>query len=551
MSDPTRSRILAHPLSRRSLLKQTAAAGAAATLVVPASARFAPSVAAQETGPSFTTNFYQTIPNPWMMSGQAVWTALVFDTLVAWDENYSGIVPSLAESWTASDDGLVYTFKLRQGVTWHDGQPFTSADIVWSYTTFLQPAVATASASWILPNLKSIKGAEAYTTGAAPDLPGVKAVDDLTVEITLEQPSPLFLNQMAMCWILPKHALADVPLDDKFFDAPYFSEQLIGTGPFKFKEWERDQFITVVRHDGYYRGKPLLDSIVARKVDQGSVAILSQQNGELDAIFLTSPDDIETVKKDTNLDVFPGPGMVLQSLGVGNKPEILKDKRVRQAFIYAIDRKTILDTLYKGTAEIVNTPFVVDWVPMDGVNSYDYDPDKAKSLLADAGFDTGTAVDLWAYYTDQFTGQLMAAFQQYLGDVGVKTNVLQTDWENMQADATVGNFGLLYQGSSRGPDPDAVYIYFHSKSEYNKIYSDPDVDKLLDDGRNTLDQEKRAQIYNQLAVKLNDLNFWLSLWTPLRHWAVVKSVSGAHGKLGTPGLHIPFYTQAETWGKAG
>src|SRR5215211_7446316 len=468
MSDPTRSRILTHPLSRRSLLKQTAAAGAAASLVLPAGARLAPSAAAQVTGPSFSAMIYQATPNPWQMAGTAVWTALVFDTLIAWDENYSGIIPSLAESWSASEDGLVYTFKLRQGVTWHDGQPFTSADIVWSYTTFLHPAVATASASWILPNLHNIKGADAYTTGAAPELPGVKAPNESTVEITLEQASPLFLNQIAMCWILPKHAIESVPLDDKFFDAPYFSEQLTGTGPFKFKEWERDQFITIVRHDGYYRGTPKLESIVARKVDQGSVAILSQQNGELDAIFLTSPDDIETVKKDANLDVFPGPGMVLQSLGVGHNPPILDDKRVRQALLYALDRQTILDTLYKGTAEIVNTPFVVDWVPMDGVNPYAYDPDKAKSLLAEAGWDTGVSVDLWAYYTDQFTGQLLAAFQQYFGDVGVKTNVLQSEWENMQADATVGKFGLLYQGSSRGPDPDAVYIYFHSKSEYNK-----------------------------------------------------------------------------------
>jgi peptide/nickel transport system substrate-binding protein len=378
----------------------------------------------------------------------------------------------------------------------------------------------------------------------------VTAPDESTVEITLEHSSPLFLNQMAMCWILPKHALEDVPLDDKFFEAPYFSEQLIGTGPFKFKEWERDQFITVVRHDGYYRGKPLLESIVARDVELGSVAILYQQNGDIDAIDVRSPDEIETVKKDANLDVFPGPGMVLQSLGVGNKPELLKDKRVRQALLYALDRQTIVDTLYKGTAQIVNTPFVVDWVPMDGVNPYTYDPDKAKSLLAEADWDTGLSVDLWAYYTDQFTGQLLAAFQQYFGDVGVKTNVLQTEWENMQADAEIGNFGLLYQGSSRGPDPDAVYIYFHSKSEYNKIYRDAEIDQLLDEGRNTLDPAQRATIYNQLAVQLNDRSFWLSLWTPLRHWSVVKSVSGVHGKLGTPGLHIPFYTGAETWTKA-
>lgn len=549
MSDPTRSRILAHPLSRRSLLKQTAAVGAAG-LVLPASGLTASPAAAQQTGKTFTAMIYQDIPNPWMESGTGVWTSLVFETLVAWDENYSKIVPSLAESWTASQDGTSYTFKLRKGVTWHDGQPFTAADVVWSYQTLLHPKVSAASGSWLIPNLKLIKGADAYASGKSTDLPVVSAPDDSTVAITLEHPSPLFLNQMAMPWILPKHLLEKVPLDEKFFDDPYFSQKLVGLGPFMFKEWQRDQYQTVVKYAGYYRGAPKLDAIVSRKVAQGSIAILSQQNGEIDAIDVRSPDDIATVKKDANLDVFPGPGMVVQSLGVGNKPALLKDKRVRQALLYALDRKTIVATLYKGTAEIVNTPFVVDWVPTTDVNPYNYDPAKAKSLLQEAGWDSGTAIDLWAYYTDQFTGQLLAAFQQYFGDVGVKTNVKQTDWTNLQADATVGNFGLLYQGSSRGPDPDAVYIYFSSKSEYNKIYSDADVDKLLDQGRNTLDQAQRAKIYSDLAVKLNDLNFWLMLWTPLRHWAVVKSVSGVHGKLGTPGLHIPFYTQAETWSKA-
>jgi peptide/nickel transport system substrate-binding protein len=548
MSDPTRSRFLAQPLSRRSLLKQAAVAGGTAGLVLPAVGLTARSAAAQGTGATLTATFYQDVPNPWKMSGNGNWTSLVFETLVAWDENYSNLVPALAESWETSADGTVYTFKLRQGVKWHDGQPFTSADVVWSYTTLLNPTVSTASGSWLVPNLKLIKGADAYSSGTAPDLPGLKAPDDLTVEVTLEQASPLFLKQIAMPWILPKHLLENVPIDT-FFDDPYFSEKLVGLGPFKFQQWERDQFLTIVRNDDYYRGKPQLDSIVAKKVTQPSVAILSQQKGELDAIDVRAPDDIEAVKKDANLDVFPGPGMVLQSLGTGNKPEQLKDKRVRQAILYAIDRETIVSSLYKGTAQIVNTPFVVDWVPTDEVNPFAYDPDKAKSLLAEAGWDSGTTLDLWAYYTDQFTGQLLAAFQQYLGDVGVKTAVQQTDYANIEADYNAGNFGLLYQGSSRGPDPDNVYIYFHSKSEYNLIYRDAKVDALLDQGRTTLDQAARAKIYTDLEVQLSDLSWWLMLWAPLRHWAVTKTVSGAHGKLGTPGLHIPFYTQAETWSK--
>jgi peptide/nickel transport system substrate-binding protein len=540
MFDSKRSSFLTNPLPRRTLFKATAAVGAAGFVSLDA-AQAAP--AAQETGSTFTGSFYQSIPNPWQMSGQGIWTSLVFERLVSWDENYANVVPALAESWTTSDDGLIYTFVLRSGVTWHDGAPFTAADIVWSYQTLLHPAI---TGSWTLPNLNQIKGAVAYKAGESEELPSVVAVDDLTVEITLEAASPLFIQQLAMLFILPKHLLEAIPVET-LFDDPFFSEQLVGLGPYKFQEWERDQFLTITRHDGYYRGQPQIENIVARFYDQPSVALLAQQNNEVDAVYMLSPDDIATAQADTNLDVFPGPPMVCQSLGTGNKPEILADVRVRQALTYAIDRKTIVDSLYGGSATILNIPFLAEWVPMDGLNPYEYDPDKAKALLAEAGWDASVTLDVWAYYLDAFTGRLLAAFQQYLGDVGIKTAVQQTDFANTEADYNAGNFGLLYQGSTLGPDPDATYIYFHSKSEYNTLYSDPKVDELYDAGRVELDPTARAQIYTDLAASLNELNFWIPLWTPLRYWAVTKNVGGVNGKMGTPGLHIPFNGQAETW----
>lgn len=543
MFDQTRSRILTSPVSRRTMLKSTAAAGAAGFVTLETGPQGA---FAQDANSTLTGSFYQPIPNPWQMSGMGIWTSLVFERLVSWDENYANIVPALAESWTTSEDGMVFTFNLRPGVTWHDGTPFTAADIVWSYQTLSHPAI---TGSWILPNLTQIKGTAAYKAGESEELPSVVAIDDLTVEITLEAPSPLFIQQIAMPFILPKHLLESVPVET-LFDDPYFSEQLVGLGPYKFEEWEREQFQTITRHDDYYRGQPMIENIVARKYDQPSVALLAQQNNEVDAVLLLSPDDIATAKEDENLDVFPGPAMLCQSLGTGNKPEILHDKRVRQAILYAIDRKTIIESLYQGTATAINTPFLAEWVPMDGVNPYDYDPEKAKALLAEAGWDPDVTLDVWAYYLDQFTGRLLAAFQQYLGDVGIKTAVQQTDFANIEADYNAGNFGLLYQGSSLGPDPDNVYIYFHSKSEYNKLYSDPKVDELLDAGRVALDPDERAQIYAELAVLLNDLSFWPVLWAPLRHWAVTKNVTGVNGNMGVPGLHIPFTTHAETWTKA-
>ena len=393
-----------------------------------------------------------------------------------------------------------------------------------------------------------IKGAAAYNDGSSTTPPAVKAVDDSTVEITLEAASPLFLQQAAMPFILPSHLLESIPVD-KLFDDPYFTDKLVGTGPYKFVEWERDQYETLTRFDDYYRGQPQIENIVTRLFAQPSVALLAQQNNEVDAVLMLSPDDIATAQGDANLDVFPGPAMLVQSLATGKKPELITDERVRQAILYAIDRDTIVSQLYKGAANVENTPFLADWVPMTDVNPYPYDPEKAKSLLADAGWDANETLDIWAYYTDQFTGQLLAAFQQYLGEVGIKAEVLQTDFANIEADYNAGNFGLLFSGSSVGPDPDAMYIYFHSKSAYNTLYSDPKVDELLDAGRVTLDETERAKIYSELAVRLNELSWWMVLWTPLRQWAVTKDIGGVHGMMGTPGLHIPFYTHAETWTK--
>ncbi len=546
MADSAHSRTPALQLSRRTMFKSAAATGvaAAAMRATGPTATFAVQTD-PEAGATLTGSFYQSIPNPWQMSGTGIWTSLVFERLVSWDENYANIIPALAESWETSEDGTVYTFHLRSDVTWHDGEPFTAADIVWSYTTLLNAAI---TGTWVQANLMQIKGAAAYNDGSSTDAPAVVAVDDQTVEITLEAASPLFIQQVAMPFILPSHLLESIPVET-LFDDPYFTEQLVGLGPYKFVEWEREQFETLTRHDGYYRGQPQIENIVTRYFAQPSVALLAQQNNEVDAVLMLSPDDIETARSDTNLDVFPGPAMLIQSLATGKKPELLTDERVRQAMLHAIDRETIVSQLYKGAANIENSPFLAEWVPMDGLNPYPYDPERAKALLTDAGWDSSVTLDVWAYYTDQFTGQLLAAFQQYLGDVGVKAEVLQTDFANIEADYNAGNFGLLYSGSSVGPDPDAMYIYFHSESAYNTLYSDPRVDELLDAGRTSLDEAERAQIYTELAVRLNELSWWMVLWTPLRHWAVTKNIGGVNGKMGTPGLHIPFYTHAETWTK--
>jgi peptide/nickel transport system substrate-binding protein len=404
---------------------------------------------------------------------------------------------------------------------------------------------------WLPDSLLLIKGAGSYKRGETTDLPAVTAPDDYTVELVLEAPSPLVLINLSNVWILPQHLLQNMVIADMSQD-PYFADQLVGLGPFKFQEHEVEQFITVIRNDDYYRGNPLLDSIISRRFDQDSVAILSQEAGEVDIIGLRSPDDVEHVQGNPNVVAFPGPSVNGQSFFVGRNPEILNDQRVRQALLYAIDREAIVQSLFKGTANIINIPFDVPWVPIDGINQYGYNPDQAKSLLAEAGWDAGQELRIITDYTDPFVGKVLAAVQQYLGDVGVAATIQQADAASIQADLEEANYGLNYNGHAVGPDPESMRIYFHSQSGIPWIVgmrTDAEVDRLFDEGAVLVDQDARATAYEQLAMRLNDLAWWLPMWVPLRYWSVVTSVEGVEGNLGALGYHRAFYSQAEKWQK--
>jgi peptide/nickel transport system substrate-binding protein len=396
--------------------------------------------------------------------------------------------------------------------------------------------------------LSPIQGATAYKNGEATEIPVLSAPDEYSVTIKTERPSPNFLREIATVWILPKHLLEQAP-PESLFDDPYFESSLVGTGPFKFQEWQPDQFEIVVRNDAYHRGRPLLDSIVCMNLTQPSVAILSQESGEIDLIRVHAADDIVRVRDNPNLNVWPGPKLSAQNFDTGTIPELIQDKRVRQAILYAIDRATITKTLLKDTASVMDTLFLVPWVPTDTSTIYPYDPAKAKALLDEAGWGANDTLEIAAYYTDTTTTGLLAAFQQYLGEVGMKTTVRQTEWVNLETDWQEQNFGLLYQGAEAGPDPDFVRSYFHSESTYNQFRSDPKVDELIDAGGGTLDQAERARIYGELSAFLNDVLWWIPLWQADRYWAAVKSVQGVQNRLGFPGFYQHVDYQAHTWTK--
>jgi peptide/nickel transport system substrate-binding protein len=526
-------------LSRRTVLAAAPALAAGGLFA----ARLAPAqVAAQADGSTLTASFFGST-NPWTSGGSPQGINLLFNRLIEVEADYQTLVPALAESWEASEDGLTYTFTLRQDVSWHDGEPFTSADVIFSLQTLMDPQMG----GWLpAASVYPIQGARAYHDGESTEVPGLRAIDDYTVEITAEEPTATFLSGISAAWILPRHLLEEVPVDELATD-PFFSEQLIGTGSYMLQEFVPDQHLIVTRNPSFFRGEPEIETIVIRKIDQPGVAILGQQRGEFDIIHLTTPDDIALVEADPNLTVWAGPLTTIISFTTNVAKPYLGDKRVRQALTYAIDRETIVDALWKGAATIINSPIVVPWVDQSDINPYPYDPERAQQLLSEAGWDSSQTIELMMEYTDEFHRRLAAAIQQYWQDVGITATIRQAEWANLEPDVTSGNYDLLYGGQAGGTDPNDCAIYYTSTSEFNKLIRNPELDRLFAEGLRTLDQEERATIYTQVAMILNEESYWPVLWAPKRVWAARNQIQGVVDNLGSVGYHRPFTMAEVTW----
>ena len=479
---------------------------------------------------------YEPLPSP-LLTTIGAFARMVNSKLVETDPTFGEILPDLAESWAVSADGATYTFALRKGVKWHDGAPFTAADVVFTYMTLLHPAIA----GWMTSRLLSILGAQEYKEGTASDVPGLVAVDDNTLKITMSKASPLLLQNLSAIWIYPSHLLKDIPTD-KLADDPFWTTSLVGTGAFKFKEFQKDQFWSLTRNDDYWRGKPKLETYTSRFVKDASVGIISLEKGELDVFGMTTPDDIERLAGVNYLDVAYAPNTTGNGLTTG---KLLANDKIRQAIAHAINRDEMAKVIYKGTAKVMTTCFMAPWVPTDGVNMHPFDPEKSKVLIKESGFDVTKEIDIVTYYTDAFNGRVLAAFQQYLTDVGLKVTVKQAEFATIEKDWNAGNIALAFGGFPAGPDPDSRRDTFYSKGNAYAKYQDDKVDELFDAGGSEFEQSKRATIYGELSKLLNEHSWVIPLWQPPRYIGFNKKFKGMAGN--TPAGNLTFYMGIENW----
>ena len=435
----------------------------------------------------------------------------IYDGLVISSANWDTIEPALAEKWDISSDNLTYTFALRKGVKWHDGQAFTAKDVEFTYKLFLNKAVG----SYFSKNLLTIKGAQDFYDGKSQTVEGLKVVDDNTFAITLLKPNAAFaFSTLTQHSIVPMHVWKDVSADDLTKPATWEKNQ-VGTGPFKFSSYQVDKFLELVRYDAAWRGKPLLDKILFVRVGTTPEAIAAAlEKGDIDYAQVPTT-EIDRMGKLANLVIKPKSVYNIRAFGVNVDKPAFKDKRVRQALAYGIDRVGLSDSILAGVSTVANSFSPSAKWNNPNLPKYDYSIDKAKALLKDAGWDPNLEFDLALYYNDQGHKDYIAATQQQLAKIGMKAKVVQLDGSAVQTYYyTDRKFDVMLLGYGISPDMDEYSGIFTSTAKWPAgqnamLYANPRVDTLFQQGSATTDDTQRKKIYDEVQTILMDELPWI------------------------------------------
>ena len=414
--------------------------------------------------------------------------------------------PDLALEWEISDDATVYSFRLREDARWHDGEPVTANDVVETVRFILNQDTNINPRRWI----SALKGGQDYYDGVTDELPGVYAPDDFNVVFELEETNVGWhLSATTDLQILPAHIFNNVtPADIVEHHAPawYTPELNIGSGPFKFVRAERDQFVELVRNDDYYGGTPKLERIIFKNFGAADTQFIALQKGELD-VWNVPQDFYEQSLELDNVDVHLVNRNYIRVFLLNYESPVLADKRVRQALAYAIDREGICEGLYSGLCVPYNSYMEMRPWLADGLNEYEYNPEKAKELLAaaeaDGNWDPSNVLRVNWYYSDALHQDIMAAIQQNLKAVGVETQLQYLEGTSAVETQAACEFEMYYQGWGFS-FPEQYNSFFTDAERCRTPWGDPDAQALFNQTATTVDLEERMAIHEQIQLRLND-----------------------------------------------
>ena len=439
----------------------------------------------------------------------------IYEGLLKYKGETTELEPCLADSWTVSDDGLVYTFKLHPGVKFHDGTEFNAEAVKYSVDRQLPP------------NRTDDMPYASFTFGPVEK---VEVVDNLTVKFTLTMPYTPFLANLAMTLAAPIVS----PTAAKAANGN-LNENPVGTGPFKFVKWDKGQSLTIERNDQYWGEKAKLQKIIFQFIKENSVRASKLAAGEIDAMDGLDPNDVKMLE-DKKMSIFKAPGMNINYLCFNCEREPFNDPKLREAVSHAINVEELVTYLYQGYSTVANSP-LPDFMPGydKDVKPYNYDPEKAKAMLKELGKENLT-IKIITYpnprpYNPVGGQKLAEAIQGYLTKVGITATIEPYEWTDYKTRIGNGEGDIAFYGwTGDNGDTDNFLSLLDSHeidSTLNSAnYSSAKVDELLVKARKLPNGDERNATYKEIQQILAIDAPWLPISHSTSMAAYQPSVKG-------------------------
>ncbi|WP_228548328.1 ABC transporter substrate-binding protein [Sporosarcina obsidiansis] len=429
-------------------------------------------------------------------------TKNIYETLVVFDKETTDILPGLAKKWDVSEGGKKWTFQLQENVKFHDGSDFTADSVVYNFERMMDKDHPNRDGG----DFSVYRGMFNGFKGEGSSIETVSAIDEHTVEFNLVEPQATFLTNVGM------HAFGIISPEALKKYGKKINENAVGTGPFKFVSWSPNDNITIVKNEDYWiPDLPKLDKIIYKVIPDNTARLTAMKNGELDIMVGLNPSDLKSVEANKDLHVTLRPPLNVGYLSVNNMKAPFDNVKVRQAINHAVDKKAIADAYFYGLANPVeNLLPSASWAYNHEIESYEYDLDKAKALLAEAGYPDGFDLEFSItsnsrIYMQQPT-KMVEAMKDSFEKIGINVKVVTLEWAAYLEQLRSGrhSIGLIGWVGDNG-DPDNFLYSTLSKNnavigsaQNHTFYKNDEVSDLLMQAKGILDQEERAAVYKKI-----------------------------------------------------
>ncbi|MDQ0177435.1 peptide-binding protein [Bacillus chungangensis] len=432
-----------------------------------------------------------------------------------------------AESVEESEDALTYTVKIKEGIKFHDGEELNADDVVFTYNIPLSPDYDGVRAAYF----KSLES--------------VEKVDDYTVKFHMKEVDVQFPLIGLGFAILPEHILGDVPIAD-LGEHEFNTKNPIGAGPFKFVEWKDGEYVKVEAFEDYFDGRPYLDTITYKIVPDANTMLAQLQSGDINYFPQVDQPDVETVEAfadAANLRLENSMALSYTYLGYNMRNDLFKDKKVRQAITHAINREEIVENVMDGHGEVAHVPeSPLSWAYNPDVPKFDFDREKAKELLAEAGWEPGAdgilekdgkkfSFEIKTNQGNKVREDVAVILQEQLKEVGIDAKPAIMEFSALIKDlnSVERNFEAVVMGWSLAIDPDPSGIFHTDEMEKGNNmqgYSNPDIDPLMEAQLKEKDREKRKEMIGEIQAQIAEDQPYTFLYYPDEYRAMPKNLRG-------------------------